>query len=159
VTRFAVEFEWQVAGRVSLDANSYLVFPVLPNMPGLYRLWIEGADERPGVYIGEASNLRRRMQSYRTPGVSQTTNIRLNELLKTAVAGGSAATVSIITKVIVSLDASEPRDLPLDRRNARLIAEQAAIAAAAVENLADHDAAHVFPRLLDRPGVGESEYE
>lgn len=68
-------------------------------------------------------------------------------------------TLSTVTEVTVTLDSDEPRDLPLDRRNARLIAEQAAIAAAAVENLADRDGPPIFPRLLDRPGVGESEYE
>lgn len=159
MTRFAVEFHWQPAGKVTIDVAGGLAFPTLSRVPGLYRFWIEGGDERPGVYVGEASDLPQRMQNYRTPGVSQTTNIRLNELLKTALRGGSVVTLSTVTEVTVTLDNEEPRDLPLDRRNARLIAEQAAIAAAAVENLADRDGPPIFPRLLDRPGVGESEYE
>lgn len=160
MTRLAIEFEWQEAGRVTLDAAGGLVFPVLPREPGLYRFWIEGADERPSVYVGEASDLRRRMQHYRTPGVSQATNIRLNELLKTAIAAGSVVALSTLTAVTVTLNEDEPRGLPLNRRNARLVAEQSAIAAAAVQNLSDtDDGPPIYPRLLDRPGVGEDEYE
>lgn len=99
------------------------------------------------------------MQHYRTPGVSQTTNIRLNQILTAAIQAGNVVTLSTITKVSVTLDGNVPRDLPLDRRNARLIAEQAAITAAAVQNLSDGDGPPIFPRLLDRPGVGETEYE
>ena len=137
-----------------------MVFPPVPRQPGLYRFWIESDEERPGVYFGEAAELRRRMQNYRTPGISQSTNIRLNELLKSALRAGCVVTLSIVTEVVVTLDSREPRDLDLDRRNVRLIAEQAAIAAAAVENLAgSDDEAPIYPRLLDRPGVGEAEYE
>ena len=123
MTRFAVEFDWQPAGKVTIDVAGGLAFPTLSRVPGLYRFWIEGGDGRPGVYVGEASDLRQRMQNYRTPGVSQATNIRLNELLKTALRGGSGVTLSTVTEVTVTLDSDEPRDLPLDRRNARLIAE------------------------------------
>ena len=33
------------------------------------------------VYVGETDQLKRRFEGYRTPGVSQTTNIRLNAVL------------------------------------------------------------------------------
>lgn len=160
MTRLTVEFEWQRIGRVGMDSAGSMVFPVLSREPGLYRFWIESSGSRPGVYIGEASDLRRRMQHYRTPGPSQVTNIRVNELLKTAIQDGSVVTLSTITKVTVALDGEEPRDLSLGRRNARLISEQAAIAAAAAEDLSDRpDGPPMYPRLLDRPGVGEDEYE
>lgn len=160
MTRLTVEFEWQLAGRIALDPTGALVFPDLPWVPGLYRFWLDSGHERPGVYIGEASDLRRRAQHYRTPGSSQTTNIRLNDLLKSALRAGSVVTLSTITEVTVAVDDEEPRDLPLHRRNARLVAEQAAIAAAAVQNLSDSvDGPPRYPRLLDRPGVGEDEYE
>ena len=160
MTRLTVDFDWQPVGRVGMDAAGSLVFPILSRDPGLYRFWVESLSSRPGVYIGEASDLRRRMQHYRTPGQSQLTNVRMNELLRTAIRGGAVVTVSTITKVTVVLDDEERRDLPLGRRNARLISEQAAIAAAAVENLSERpDGPPVYPRLLDRPGVGEDEYE
>jgi hypothetical protein len=100
------------------------------------------------------------MQNYRTPGAGQATNIRLNELLTAALRSGGTVDLSIVTQVVVTLNGEGSRDLALDRRNGRLIAEQAAISAAAVENLADSkDDAPIYPRLLDRPGVGEAEYE
>ena len=41
-----------------------------------------------------------------------------------------------------------------------MIAEQAAFSAVQVRNLSDqYDAPAVYPRLLNRPGVGEAEYE
>ncbi|HEY3355360.1 MAG TPA: hypothetical protein VGQ83_19075 [Polyangia bacterium] len=157
MTTLAVTFYWRQAGRVALDARGGLVFPSLPAVPGLYRFWIE-SDPRPGVYIGEASDLRRRMQHYRTPGPSQTTNVRLNMLLKDAIGGGSVVSVWILTEAEMRLDAEEPQPLDLNRRNGRLIAEQAAITATAIEDVSDLDGPPVYPRLLDRPGVGEDEY-
>jgi hypothetical protein len=156
MTRLTVEFEWQPVGRVTLDSAGRLVFPGLPSKPGLYRFWIEGGDDRPEVYIGEASDLRRRAQHYRTPGPSQTTNVRLNELLKSAVSDGRVVSVMIVTEVTMALDDALPRDLPLDRRSARLIAEQAAITTVSVDM---DGGAPVYARVLDRPGVGEAEYE
>jgi hypothetical protein len=64
MTRMTVEFEWQDVGRVSLDEEDRLVFPVLPQVPGLYQFRIESSDDRPSVYVGEAAELRRRMQNY-----------------------------------------------------------------------------------------------
>lgn len=122
MTRLTVEFDWQQVGHISLDDSDRLVFPLLPTTPGLYRFWVKDADERTGVYIGEAADMRRRMQQYRSPGIKQATNRRLNERLKTEIRGGSVATVSIVTDVVLTLDAEEPRELRLDRRTSRLIA-------------------------------------
>jgi hypothetical protein len=96
------------------------------------------------------------MQHYRTPGVSQPTNLRLNMLLKEALGGGSVVTVSYLTAAKVRLDAAP---LDLSWRSGRLIAEQAAIAAAALEDVSDLGEPPRYPRILDRPGVGESEYD
>lgn len=159
MTTIAISFDWEPAGGLSLDARVGLLFPVLPAAPRLYRFWIESADPRPGVYVGEATDLRRRMQHYRTPGPSQATNLRVNALVKEAVLGGAVVTVSIATRATLRRDAGDLESLDLGRRTGRLIAEQLAIAAAALEDVSDPGGEPVHPRILDRPGVGESEYE
>lgn len=159
MTCLTVSFDWQPAGRVTLDAADGLAFPVLPAAPGLYRFWIESSEPRPGVYVGEASILRRRMQHYRTPGPSQSTNIRLNAMLKDALRGGSTVSLSIITTASLRLDEGPFTPLELARRTGRLIVEQAAITAAAASNVAGPGQPPLLPRILDRPGVGETEYE
>ena len=159
MTTLAVSFDWRPAGRVSLDSAGGLVFPVLPTAPGLYRFWIESADPRPGVYIGEAADLRQRMRQYRAPGGSPRTNSRLNMLLKDAVGGGSLVTVWVSTAAAVRLDADEEEPLDLSRHAGRLIAEQAALLAAAVEDLSESGEPPLRLRILNRPGVGEPEYD
>jgi hypothetical protein len=132
---------------------------VLATAPGLYRLSITSSDPRTGIYIGEASILRRRMQHYRTPGPSQSTNIRLNATLKDAILSGASVTVSVITAASLRLDEGPVAPLDLARRTGGLVVEQAAITAAAVDNLAGPGQPPLYPRILDRPGVGETEYE
>ncbi len=159
MTSLTVSFNWQPAGRVTVDVAGGLVFPLLPAAPGLYRFWIESSDPRPGVYVGEASILHRRMQHYRTPGPSQSTNIRLNAMLRDALRGGATVTVSTVTAASLRLDDGPVASLDLARRTGRLIVEQAAITAASASNLAGPGQPPLYPRILDRPGVGETEYE
>jgi hypothetical protein len=160
MTRFVIEFDWNEAGVVSLDPGNRLVFPSVPDGPGLYRFRITGADPRPGLYIGEASDLRRRMQHYRTPGPSQATNIRVNRLLVAAISAGDRVAVDTVTVASSANGGSPLSPLALDRRHARLIAEQVAIAEAVGEvPSVDPEERAVRARLLDRPGVGEADYE
>jgi len=66
--------DWRQAGEVTLDETGRLVFPELPNGPGIYRFrLIAGEGQMPArVYIGEAESLSHRMKGYRTPGPTQT---------------------------------------------------------------------------------------
>ena len=159
VTSLTVSFDWQPAGRVTLDAAGGLVFPLLPAAPGLYRFSVESSDPRPGVYVGEASILRRRMQHYRTPGPSQSTNIRLNAMLRDALRGGATVTVSVVTAASLALDEGPVARSISARRTGRLIVEQAAITAASAATSPVPGSHRFYPRILDRPGVGETEYE
>lgn len=73
-----VSWDWRVCGQVTLVGEK-LVFPRAPNAAGVYRLTFQDDRGRQtGVYVGEADLLLRRFQQYRTPGVSQQTNLRLN---------------------------------------------------------------------------------
>jgi hypothetical protein len=92
-----LEFSWTPVGAVVLDNKRLLVFPVLPEHPGLYRMRIQRIDGAKARYVGETDNLRRRFGHYRNPGPTQQTNIRINKYLVDAIEQGAEVTLSIIT--------------------------------------------------------------
>ncbi len=92
-----MHFAWERLGEVSLDHEHKLQFPRTRAFPGIYRIQIED-HSNPSVYIGQADNLARRFQHYRTPGPSQQTNKRLAELMVDVLRGGNRVSVSIITE-------------------------------------------------------------
>jgi hypothetical protein len=142
---------------VRIDAKGRLRFPDVPTLPGLYRFWIETADRRPGVYIGEGSDLRRRLQHYPTPGAKQPTNLRMNQSLPEALGADSRVTLWVAIDVTVAFGAAQPMELDLSRKSQRLIAEQAAIIELLLADLTDTESdLPVRARLLNKPGVGES---
>src|SRR5438105_8028990 len=79
--RVAIEFEWRSLGRVEVDGGGSLRFPSTPTEPGVYRVMLSEQD-KSAVSIGEADNLRRRMQHYRTPGPTEPPKLRLNDELR-----------------------------------------------------------------------------
>lgn len=85
----SVLWDWQPAGQVALT-GALLVFPHVPNMPGVYRLTLSGADGScTGVYVGETDQLPRRFRRYRTPGTDQRlTMFRVNKVLSRTLAEG-----------------------------------------------------------------------
>lgn len=90
-----LRLEWSPAGRVLLDRGGKLVFPTPPPQPGLYRFRVRATDSEER-YVGEADDLRRRFQHYRTPGPTQATNLRLNAHLSEALRCGADAAVAIV---------------------------------------------------------------
>jgi len=101
--KVSVEFEWTNTATIELGPDGKLKFPNLPLDPGLYRLWLGGA-EQSSVYIGETENLRRRASHYRTSGPSQRTNIRLNDRLRAHLAAGGKVEVAILTVADVEVE-------------------------------------------------------
>lgn len=158
MTRLAVDFAWRELGDLELDAAGRLRFPGVAREPGLYEFWVAREDERPGVYIGEADDLRARFQGYRTPGPGQATNRRLNASLRQDIGRDATVTIFVVTAARVQLDAVEWRDLDLSRKNQRLVVEQAAIAAILLAEHPSGDVTVARPRLLNLPGVGEEAY-
>ena len=118
----AVDYSWREIGAIALDATR-IAFPEAPAAPGIYRF-----DLGDRVYIGETDQLKRRFQHYRTPGVSQTTNIRLNAALADLLQHGAIATVATVTSATVEIDGA-PASLDLSYRPARLLIESAALVA------------------------------
>lgn len=134
-----VRFEWLAAGAVILDAAGKPAFGPLPAQPGLYRITIRAIDSRtrPRVYLGETDNLRRRLAgNYRSPGPRQQTSLRINALLRESLSTGCMVALATATEATVwCLD--EERPLDLQRKAARLLAENAALVLAHRTNDAD----------------------
>lgn len=123
-------FDWVDAGPVGLDGQDKVVWPQpTPDGPGLYRFTLTGDDQRrTRVYIGEAMLLRRRLTHYRSPGPSQHTNIRLNQLLVEHLRSGGTARLALADHVRVRLPMTGGQQvLSLATKAARLLAESAAI--------------------------------
>lgn len=119
-----VAFEWKLIGEVTLDTAGRLLFPQSTSACGVYRFDIDGA--RPSVYFGEAVDLRRRFSHYRSPGPTQQTNIRLNELLCRVLPLEGRCQVSLAA--VSSFRAGSCKaDLDLRLKAARVLIESAAI--------------------------------
>ncbi|MGY1592240.1 hypothetical protein ACI79D_09720 [Geodermatophilus sp. SYSU D00708] len=126
----SVHFAWCAAGRVLLDESGTPAFPSLPETPGLYRLdFTRTGPERPRIYVGEAADLRRRANGYRTPGHAQQTNLRVNALLRDHIGSGDAVELSIATEAVARVGQGPDRPLDLTRKANRLLAENAALLA------------------------------
>lgn len=154
MTRVTVQFAWRPAGVLGLRGG-LPAFSPLPNDPGLSRLTFEWSDRPAGVYIGEAVELKRRGQHYRTPGKREKTSQRVNKELIAALSARVQVSIAVITKAELILDDASPVPLDLERKTSRLIVENAAMAAVIAARAADPSA----PILLNRPGVGEAEWE
>lgn len=137
----AVEMEWQEIGRVVL-VDGALVFPVdLPKQPGLYRFRFVGPDGEQ-VYVGEASDLRRRGGHYRLGNRAGATNKRMHDAMRKHLGPDRQIEMAIALGGIVTVE-GYVQPLDVRRKASRLLAEAAAL--------------HSIPRgqLLNLPGIGE----
>lgn len=124
--QLSVRFAWCEIGRVMFDAQGKLKFPPAPARPGLYRFDLSRRGSID-AYIGETDTLDRRFQHYRTPGPSQSTNIRLNALMHEVITSGGAVTVLVMTDgAVITTDGAEKAP-HLDLKSDRVLLEHAAI--------------------------------
>lgn len=96
MAELTVRCSWQSAGSVVL-AGGMLVFPKVPDAPGVYRFTLNDA-AGARVYVGESTRLRGRFQHYRTPGgpgEQRTTKFRLNQLMRETLAADGHITAEI----------------------------------------------------------------
>src|SRR5258708_7626463 len=124
-----IKFEWNALGRVGLDPQGKLAFPRAPSRPGLYRIEFDGAKGRQ-EYIGETDTLDRRFQHYRTPGPSQSTNIRLNALMREVINSNGAVGVSIMIDGATITKDGQTKSSRMQSKSDRVLLEHAAIYAA-----------------------------
>lgn len=121
-----VRFDWVPLGAVSLDAYDRLDFPRAPSVPGVYQFAL-AQDGSSLFYIGQADNIARRLQHYRTPGPSQQTNIRLNRLMTDTLAAGGRVTLSMIAANAAVDVHGKGRSINLGSKFERVLLEHAAI--------------------------------
>jgi hypothetical protein len=134
-----IYFEWLDVGGVVLEA-AQLRFPVVGYVPGVYALDL--GDKR--MYVGEADQLQRRFQQYRTPGGSPdtlrpNTNRRVNRAIASRLSVGEVGVSVCKTADIIHLGRRSALDLR--SKTSRLLVESAAVTAArldgfVLENLA-----------------------
>ncbi len=125
----SVNFDWVPIGSVSLDGRGRLDFPRVPSGPGLYQFeLVQGGHS--SFYTGQADNLPRRFQHYRTPGPSQQTNMRLNRHMTNTLTAGGGICASVITEGAMIDVGGEIRSINLGSKFERVLLEHAAIAVA-----------------------------
>jgi hypothetical protein len=129
-----IRMSWIERGQVELDAAGKLVFPMVPDAPGLYRLRIVSAVEDEAVYIGESANLRRRFGNYRTPGPTQQTSLRINGLIRFALESGGRLFVATADEIFFEVDGASI-DIDLGRTSMRRMLENFAISLERAEDV------------------------
>lgn len=127
--------EWARVGPI-LAEGGRPQFPSVRSVPGVYRfsLVVAGTDDAT-IYVGETDNLRQRMNGYRNPGPTQSTNVRIHHRILETISQGGSAEMAISTRAV--LDGTE---LDLGLRSARRLVENALLVdlnvhGATVENL------------------------
>jgi hypothetical protein len=94
----------------------------------LYRFRIR-RQEREAIYIGETENLSQRFSGYRTPGLNQQTNIRINRRLRADLSAGADVAISTITEGAQVECGGRALSVDLSLRAVRRLLENAAILA------------------------------
>ncbi len=126
-------FDWINAGNLTVTGDNKIVFPFLPESPGIYRFHCLTQID-PWLYIGEADNLKTRMSSYGKPGPTQGTNIRLNALFRSALEEDQRITLETVTAATLEVDNSRVAANLSDVFVRRLV-EDAAIVAAVIAGM------------------------
>lgn len=99
---------WTAAGQLHLhEGQKYpLAFNVNVNdEAGLYKFHISHKNAQ-SVYIGESQNLKRRFQNYRSPGLTQKTSLRINDILIRALREQAEIAVYISTQAFLNNNAA-----------------------------------------------------
>lgn len=121
-----VHFDWTPHGTVEVAAHT-IDFRKVSNVPGLYRIDLDDSH----TYIGEAVNLHRRFNGYRSPGGSTETlkprtNRRIQRRILEALGAGRDVPVWISTEARVTVG-GDTLPLPLNDKTHRLLVEATAI--------------------------------
>lgn len=113
-------------GSTQVDHKGRLKFPAAQIHATIYKLEINTIDDK-FIYIGETENNKRRFQHYRTPGATQSTNIRLNQIMLETLSDGGVVNIYIMEDM--KLQKSHLNEVQIEDKNKRQLFERAAIEA------------------------------
>jgi hypothetical protein len=126
--RVTLHFQWDAIGMAVLEGGA-LHLPPAPSVPGIYKFNIGQT-----VYVGETDHLPRRFQQYRTPGISQSTNVRLKARMMEHLALDGDVAVAIIQSGRIHIDGRAcPTNFSF--KSTRLFFESAAVEVARADGL------------------------
>lgn len=123
---FKIEIKWKFLGLVS-SVDDDLVFPMTIKKPAVYRI-LAGAES----YVGETSNLSRRLSNFRRPGGHKDTKVprtnrRVNRwLLRSLATGNPQPEISYLNAATLHLG-EKMECLDLSTKDQRLLLENLVI--------------------------------
>ena len=116
---------WRRIGEVRIDHKMRLEFPPTPLGPAVYRFSVRTAQGK-SLYVGEAEEISRRLQHYRTPGPTQQTNRRLNTIMIDCLEADGVVSVDILLEASLKQNGIQIA-LDLTNKNQRRLLEHAAM--------------------------------
>jgi hypothetical protein len=114
---------WTHFGAILRQKERLVIPDGLPVAPGLYRIRIRRRDNTEARYVGETQNLFHRFQFYKSPGKSQKTNIRINNILLTALEQNEAVALSIVTEKAYIVHGADYTVADLSKKSVRRLFE------------------------------------
>ena len=122
-------FRWVTVGCLFIDHKKRLKFPSLTNEAQVYRLAIQ-LDDGWQYYIGETDNILRRVQGYRTPGLTQPTNKRMSSIMLNALSDGGKVIIEVLECDEKNMTNLVKHSLSFENSFVRCLFENAAIVCA-----------------------------
>jgi|688.fasta_scaffold250851_2 hypothetical protein len=123
-----IQFDWEEVGKITLDGASEIHVPKPMNEPAVYMI-----HSQIGRYVGETTDLRRRLQNYRKPGGSdKTEKPRTNRRIQRKVIKTLANHEVSVHKAVnlrTTKNGEQPVSVNLHNKHARLFVENAIIMA------------------------------
>lgn len=92
-----VSFDWITLDYKATDIADNSLYSSLPKSPGLYKILVHLGGNKI-VYIGEASNLSRRLKSYRRSKEPKVTNTLINRKVRKLLCEGGELQLCICTE-------------------------------------------------------------
>jgi hypothetical protein len=117
----SLRVKWRTLGAVRLDRKRKLVFPRTTGAQ-VYRLSIEKFDGARSIYIGETENFEQRFAMYRSPGATQWTNRRLNQLCTDVLGDLGTILLEIVDQAWIDADGIE-REIDFRNKHKRRLLE------------------------------------
>lgn len=123
---------WSKANPIERGTRDKLNFGNIPDGPGVYRIQCQMPGRPMRVYVGEAGNLKTRIdnygRAYKTAGGGRVSpNRGINRRLRNVLRRTGTAQIQIATEAKVSIGAGRARKVVMAKEFHRLLTEAAAI--------------------------------